>query len=147
MLLEYYRHILKTRIHQHFPDFERTQKILVEAEKTFTAVLQEWHPNVKLSPEDLKTMKNDFTAYLSRRSGSMKSEIRTCKGTLGRWSKRRSQQPILEFDYTCYDAIYYKNWSTLPILDRLVWSNIIVVNITNAFCPNNSKDGLIFIID
>lgn len=147
MLLEYYRHVLKTRMHCHFPEFERTQKSLLESEKDFIAVLQEWHPTMKLSNENLKQMKSEFTAYLQRRSGSFKSKIRTCTGTLGRWSKKRSQKPILEFDYTCYDSIYYKNWSTLAILDRLVWSNITVVVITNAFCPYNTKDGIIFIID
>ena len=147
MLLEYYRHVLKTRMHEHFPDFERVQKTLFEADKNFTAVLQEWHPTLKLSDDDLKRMKSDFTEYLNRRSGSFKSKINTCNGTLGRWSKKRSQRPILEFDYTCYDSIYYKNWSTLPILDRLVWSNITVVAITNAYCPYSSNDGIIFIID
>lgn len=145
--MEYYRHLLKTRVHCHFPDFENTKRIVVENEKNFIAVLQEQNPVVELRRKHLLQMETDFTEYIKRRSGSLKTHIKTCTGTIGRWSQKRSRKPIMECNYLCYDSVYYKNWTTTEELDRLVWSNVVVVKLINSFCPYSEKEGIIFIID
>ena len=147
MFMEYYRHLFKNCVHCHFPDFGPTNRIVVENEKNFIAVLQEQNPVVELTKSNLLQMEKDFLSYIKRRSGSMKTCISTCTGTIGRWSSKRSCKPIMECNYICYDSVYYKNWATTEKLDRLVWSNVIVVKIMNSFCPYSEKEGILFIID
>ena len=147
MYLEYYKHTLKSRMHAHFPDFERTSRKTIEDDKSFISVLREFHPTVQIETSHMLKMRNDFLAYLKRRSGSYKTDIVPCTGTIGRWGARRSSKPIMEFTFQCYDTFFYKNWTDLEILDRLVWNNVIPVVITDSYCPHGDKCGIIFIID
>ena len=147
MYVEYFRHALKARAHSHFPEYERQLRKTVEFENNFVSVIQEYHPTVQIDSHHLRKMDLDFKSYLKRRSGSMKTEIKPCTGTFGRWGARRSSKPIMEFSFSCYDCIYYKNWCDLDIIDRLVWTNVIPVSIFNSHCPHGSKPGTIFIID
>ena len=145
---EYFRHLLNNRLHDHFPDFEKTTRITIEEQNTFITVIREFHPTVRLSRPQVIEMKTAFLSYLKRRSGSYKKHsFKPCQGTIGRWGRRRSSKPIMELTYECYDGFYYKNWINSEILDRITWSNIIPLRVSNSYCPCGSKNGLIFIID
>ena len=147
MFAEYYRHLLRSRAHPHFPDFDRPIRLTIEDERSFTAVIREYNQHVRVDSNLLLEMKNNFYQYLKRRSGSLKHSITPCTGTLGRWNSRRSLAPVMEMNYTCYDSIFYKNWIDSHVLDRLTWNNINVVTIDDSFCPHGNKSGMIFIID
>ena len=147
MFAEYYRHLLRSRAHSHFPDLERPVRMTIEDGKSFTAIIREANNNVRIDSTLLREMKTSFYKYLKRRSTSYKHSIKPCTGTVGRWNSRRSMDPVMELTYHCYDSIFYKNWIDSPILDRITWNNIVVVQINNSFCPHGDKEGIIFIID
>lgn len=147
MFGDYFRHLLISRAHAHFPDFERPVRTTIEDEQGFISVIREANDHLRIESDLIKKMKKNFLEYLNRRSGSIKSAVIPCEGTVGRWNKRRSMDPVMELTYSCFDTVYYANWIESDILDRLVWSNIIPVVITNAHCPHGSKTGIIFIID
>ena len=147
MFGDYFRHLLITKAHEHFPNFERTMRTTIEDGNDFIAVIRESNNQVRINSDMLKSMKTKFLAYLKRRGGSFKTAIRPCQGTVGRWNKRRSLAPIMELTYECYDAIYYANWIQSDLLDRLVWSNITPVIVSQAHCPHGAKSGIIFIIN
>ena len=144
---EYFRHLLNNRMHGHFPDFEKTTRITIEEPNMFVTVIREFHPTVHLNRSQVIDMKSSFLSYLKRRSGSYKQSFKPCKGTIGRWSRKRSSKPIMELSYECYDGFYYKNWINSPVLDRITWSNIIPISVSESHCPCGTKNGLIFIID
>ena len=147
MFVEYYRHLLRSCAHAHFPDFERPVRMTIEDEKFFTSIIREYNQNIRVDPPLLRRMKTNFLAYLKRRNGSYKHTISPCTGTIGRWNYRRSLAPVMEMNYKCYDSVYYKNWIDSPVLDRLTWNNIIVVMVEKSYCPHGTKCGVIFIID
>ena len=147
MFGDYYRLLLVPRVHEHFPTMERSLRMTIERDANFISVIREYNPNVRIDSALLIDMERKFMEYLKRRSGSFKTEITPCKGTVGRWNKRRSMDPIMELSYTCYDAVFYKNWIESSVLDRLVWSNIIPILVHRSYCPCGSKNGIIFIID
>ena len=147
MFVEYYRHLLRSRAHVHFPDLERPVRMTIEDNQSFTSIIREYNQNIRVDAALLRKMKTNFFEYLKRRSGSYKHSIIPCTGTIGRWNSRRSLAPVMEISYMCYDSIYYKNWINSPILDRLTWNNIIVVTINRSHCPHGTKSGTIFIID
>ena len=144
---EYFRHLLIPNVHGHFPDMKRPLRQTVEDEEGFISVIREGQINVRIDSHLLKRMRKSFFEYLKRRSGSIKTEIIPCKGTVGRWSKKRSAAPIMELNYACYDKIFYQNWIKSDTLDRITWSNVLPVVITRSFCPHGTKNGIIFIID
>ena len=144
---EYFQHLLKTEVHKHFPNFERTNRITIEDESSFTTVIREFRPDVRIDRSQVLEMRHNFLSYLKRRSGSLKLNIEPCSGTIGRWSRKRSACPIMELSYACYDTFYYKNWIDSNTLDRITWSNIIPIIVTRSFCPYGTKEGIIFIID
>ena len=144
---EYFQHILKNRVHHHFPNFDKTSRITIEDGNSFITVIREFHPNSHLGSSQLRRMKTLFFAYLKRRSGSLKTSITPCTGTIGRWSQKRSAKPIMEMSYSCYDRIFYKNWIECDTLDRITWSNVIPIVVTESYCPYGSLNGIIFIID
>ena len=147
MFGEYFQHVLKNQVHNHFPDFERTTRTTIEEHDSFITVIREFNPLVRLTHQQIREMKTLFLAYLKRRSGSFKMSFSPCKGTIGRWGRRRSCRPTIELTYSCYDCIFYRNWIQSACLDRLVWSNVIPILITESHCPYGSKNGIIFIID
>ena len=144
---DYFRHLLIPEIHEHFPRMERPLRTTVEDENRFCTVIREYDSKVRIDSKLIRQMEENFRAYVKRRSGSFKIEIKPCKGTIGRWNKRRSMTPIMEMSYQCYDTMFYQNWIQSEILDRIVWSNIIPIVVTHSFCPHGTKNGIIFIID
>ena len=144
---DYFRHLLIPNVHEHFPRLERPLRQTIEDDEGFISVIREGQINVRVDSCLLKEMKMKFLEYLKRRSGSIKTVIIPCSGTVGRWNKRRSATPIMELNYACYDKIYYRNWIESDVLDRITWSNVLPILVTRSYCPCGSKNGIIFIID
>ena len=147
MFGDYYRHLLLPEIHEHFPKMDRPMRTTIENDQSFCSIIREFNPHVHINSFLIREMEKDFQCYLKRRMGSIKTEIIPCTGTIGRWNRRRSMAPVMELSYACYDNIYYQNWANSELLDRIVWSNIIPIVVTNSFCPHGAKNGIIFIID
>ena len=147
MFGDYYRHLLVPKVHEHFPQMDNAIRMTIENNQSFCSVIREHNMNFRIDSDLLREMERNFKDYLKRRSGSIKNSIVPCSGTIGRWNKRRSMVPIMELSYQCYDTIYYQNWINSELLDRLVWSNIIPILVTDSFCPHGAKNGIIFIID
>ena len=147
MYVEYFRHVLKSVVHGHFPDFETQRRTTIEDDKGFVAVIQPYDAMNSIDRSLMLQMKSNFLEYKKRRMGSMKSKIEPCTGTIGKWGRRRSQAPVMEATYTCYDQFYFQNWIQSVKLDRIVWNNIIPVVLTDLKCPCGTKSGIVFIID
>ena len=147
MFGDYFRHLLISKAHEHFPDFDRTLRTTIEDDNGFIAIIRESDIQTRIDSALMKQMKLKFLSYLKRRNGSFKTVIEPCTGTIGRWNRRRSLKPVMELTYACYDTVYYSNWIQSDLLDRLVWSNITPVIVTQAHCPCGAKSGIIFIIN
>ena len=144
---DYFRHLLIPEAHAHFPQLERPVRQTVEDEGGFISVIRDGQVNIRVDSVLIKQMKKKFLAYLKRRSGSYKSSFNPCTGTVGRWNKKRSDRPVMELTYKCYNTVYYKNWINSDVLDRITWSNVLPVIISQSHCPHGDKGGIIFIID
>ena len=147
MFAEYYRHLLRPFVHEHFPHLERPVRVTIEDENSFISVIREYNQFIRIDTDLIKKMKKGFWSYIKRRSGSIKNPVLPCTGTVGRWNSRRSMEPIMEITFECYDSVFYKNWIESSTLDRLTWNNIIVVSVIKSHCPHGHKCGMIFIID
>ena len=144
---EYFRQILKSVVHEHFPDFESQRRVTIEDAKEFIVVIQSYDSTNLIDRALMTKMKRNFMEYKKRRMSSTKTYTKPCTGTIGKWSRKRSQAPIMEATFTCYDQFYFQNWIKSELLDRIVWNNIIPVILTDLKCPCGTKSGIVFIID
>ena len=151
MYLRYYRHLLRSYLHEHFTEFEKLHQRTLEFDNFFVAVLHERHESVFVDEQLLKEMRNKFLEYIERRQQTIYSKIRKdCKiGTVGRWAKTKKKRDAskVEITFQCFDSIYFESWIDSDVLRRLVWSNIIPILIKKGKCPYGRKPGLIFLID